>query len=68
MKLRNLQVGYSLPKHFSNKLFANSLYVYLSGQNLFTLKASGFTGVDPETPTWGYPIPTMLTAGAKITF
>ena len=68
LKLRNLQLGYTLPKHVTNKVFANNLYVYVSGQNLFTLKAKGFTGVDPETPTYGYPIPTMLTAGAKITF
>ncbi len=68
MKLRNLQLGYTLPKKLSNKLFANNLYFYLSGQNLFTIKAKGFTGIDPEAPGFGYPIPTMVTAGAKITF
>ena len=68
MKLRNLQIGYTLPKQILNKIWANNIYLYLSGQNLFTIKAKGFTGVDPETPTFGYPIPTMLTSGVKITF
>jgi len=68
MKLRNLQIGYTVPKQVLNKLWANNIYLYLSGQNLFTIKAKGFTGVDPETPTFGYPIPTMLTGGVKITF
>ena len=68
LKLRNLQLGYTLPKKAVNKLFANNLYFYVSGQNLLTFKAKGYTGVDPETPTFGYPIPTMLTMGAKITF
>ena len=68
MKLRNLQIGYTLPQKAISKLWANNIYFYLSSQNLFTIKAKGFTGVDPETPTFGYPIPTMLTGGAKITF
>lgn len=68
LKLRNLQLGYTLPTQIASKIFASNLYLYVSGQNLFTIKAKGFTGVDPETPTYGYPIPTMLTFGTKITF
>ena len=41
---------------------------YLSGQNLFTIKSKSFTGVDPENPGWGYPIPTTLTFGLNATF
>lgn len=68
MKLRNIQLGYTLPSKISEKISARSLNVYVSGQNLFTIKSKDFTGVDPETPTWGYPIPSMLTAGVRATF
>lgn len=68
MKLRNIQLGYTLPSKISEKISAKSLNVYVSGQNLFTIKSKKFTGVDPETPAWGYPIPSMATAGVRLTF
>lgn len=68
MKLRNLQVGYTIPKKVTEKIGLNNIYFYISGQNLLTLKSKSFTGVDPETPTYGYPIPTMFTGGLKVTF
>jgi hypothetical protein len=44
--------------------------VYIGGQNLLTIKKSSgdnkFTGLDPENPGWGYPIPVTLTAGLNI--
>ncbi|NCA85210.1 MAG: TonB-dependent receptor [Clostridia bacterium] len=65
LKLRYLQVGYTfdLPKSGIDKL-----RVYLGGQNLVTIKSKSFTGIDPETPNWGYPIPVTLTAGVNLTF
>lgn len=68
MKLRNLQLGYTLPKTISSKIRASNLNLYVSGQNLFTLKSKSFTGVDPEAAGFGYPIPTMLTTGLRVTF
>jgi hypothetical protein len=68
MKLRNLQLGYTLPKAISSKIRASNLNLYVSGQNLFTLKSKSFTGVDPEAAGFGYPIPTMLTTGLRVTF
>ncbi len=67
-KLRNLQIGYTIPKRFTDKISLSNLYIYISGQNLLTIKSKSFTGVDPEIPTYGYPIPTMLTAGVKVAF
>ena len=68
MKLRNLQLGYTLPKTVAGKIGASNLNIYVSGQNLFTIKSENFTGIDPETPTYGYPIPTMITTGLRATF
>lgn len=44
------------------------LRMYVSAQNLFTIKSSSFTGVDPENPNYGYPIPLNITFGLNVTF
>ena len=44
------------------------LRFYISAQNLLTIKSKSFTGVDPENPNFGYPIPTNLTFGLNLTF
>ncbi len=69
LKLRNLQVGYTLPIKSST---LKKLRVYLGGQNLITIAKwwgdDQFTGIDPENPGWGYPVPTNITAGLNVTF
>ena len=44
------------------------LRLYLSAQNLLTIKAKSFTGVDPENANFGYPIPLNVTFGLNVTF
>ncbi|MDR2271028.1 MAG: TonB-dependent receptor [Sphingobacterium sp.] len=68
MKLRNLSLGYTLPTATASHLRMSRLRVYVTGQNLFTVKSKNFTGVDPENVGWGYPIPTTWTAGVNIGF
>lgn len=68
LKLRTLQLGYSLPKIYAKKVGMERLRFYASGQNLLTIKSKSFTGIDPETPGFGYPIPMTFTVGANITF
>lgn len=68
LKLRNLQLGYTLPQHISKKALMEKIRIYVSGQNLFTIKSKNFTGVDPENPGFGYPIPVTFTAGLNVTF
>lgn len=68
LKLRNLQLGYNVPKTFLSKIRVNNFRVYASAQNLFTIKHKDFTGVDPENPAWGYPIPLTITFGINATF
>jgi TonB-linked SusC/RagA family outer membrane protein len=67
LKLRNLQIGYTLPKSITSRIMANNVNIYVSGQNLLTFKAKNFTGIDPEAAGFGYPIPTMLTGGIRLT-
>ena len=68
LKLRTIQLGYNFPQSIASKLSMQRLRMYVSAQNLFTIKSSSFTGVDPENPNYGYPIPLNITFGLNVTF
>ena len=68
LKLRNLQLGYNLPKSALEKMRMQNWRWFVSAQNVFTIHSAKFTGVDPENPTFGYPIPLTVTLGTKVTF
>jgi TonB-linked SusC/RagA family outer membrane protein len=46
VRLRNLQLGYTLPKRFTDRVKIKHVRVYASAQNLFTW--TNFKGWDPE--------------------
>lgn len=73
LRLKNLTVGYDLTSqirkcsHFGNRM--SSLYVYVSGENLFTF--TGYSGMDPEVggfDTMKYPVSRVLSFGVKLTY
>ena len=72
LKLRNLQLGYTIPKRIMDYVKISSARVYIQGQNLFTIKdtkgSDQYTGVDPENPNFAYPIPRTLTLGVNLNF
>lgn len=68
LKLRNLQIGYNLSRKTLEKIRLSKLRLYASAQNVFTIKSKNFTGVDPENPGWGYPIPFTMTFGLNVSF
>lgn len=68
LKMRNIQLGYNFPKSLLERIKLSSLRTYISAQNLFTIKSKSFTGVDPENPAWGYPIPMTFTFGLNLSF
>ena len=68
LKLRTIQLGYNFPQALAAKLAMQRLRMYVSAQNLFTIKSCNFTGVDPENPNYGYPIPLNITFGINVTF
>lgn len=70
LKLKNVELGYSLPSSISNKLAMKNLRVYVSGYNLLILydhmKDMGF---DPETNDyWYYPQQRTFNFGVNLTF
>jgi TonB-linked SusC/RagA family outer membrane protein len=68
MKLRNLQLGYSLPNSLFSKVKVQGVRVYVQGQNLFTVKSKEYTGADPEVTNYQYPVPRIFSAGLNLSF
>lgn len=71
-RLKNIQLGYTLPKAILNRIKFQKLRVYINGQNLLT--KTKFEGFDPERPQGsarggdGYPLLKIYTAGLNVTF
>lgn len=68
MKLRSLQLGYNMSSKLLSKLKMSNARVYLSAQNLLTIKSDGFTVADPENPNWAYPHATSVSFGLQLGF
>jgi TonB-dependent starch-binding outer membrane protein SusC len=51
MRLKNINIGYSLPSSIISKLKLSNLRIYYSGQNLLTF--TKYSGLDPELSTFG---------------
>lgn len=67
-KLRTLQLGYNLPSQLLSRLRMSRARIYVSGQNLLTIKSGSLTCTDPENPNWAYPIPTSVSFGLQVDF
>ena len=48
LKLRNIQLGYNLPKSFTTRIGMERFYIYVVAENLIMFKSSQFSGPDPE--------------------
>ncbi len=49
IRLKNCQLGYSIPEKIANQWHIKNLRIYVTGQNLWTL--TKYTGLDPEMNT-----------------
>ena len=70
LRLKNLQLGYTLPESLTRKISAENIRIYANAQNLFVL--TKFEGFDPERGIRqtgvGYPLHRTITFGIGITF
>ena len=77
LRLKNVTIGYTLPRSVLRKMHFDTMRVYVSAENLFTI--TGYSGPDPEVSTrnsvltpgfdWSaYPRSRSLTAGLSFTF
>jgi hypothetical protein len=69
IRLKNMQLGYSLPESLLKKSFLRKVRVYVAGENLLTLSRF-YKGWDPEMSTSGtwYPLAKLYVAGLNIDF
>lgn len=70
LRLKNIQIGYNLPKSLSDRISVDKLRLYLSGDNLITISEFEF---DPERKADDYTVnkyPQIKTysIGARLTF
>ena len=71
LRLKNIQLGYSLPKSICGKTFIKRLRVYVSADNLFQIN-NFWKGWDPEMPSVSsgnvYPQTKVISAGLDLNF
>ena len=69
IRLKNAQIGYTLPTDLTKKVGIEKVRAYVSGSNLFTL--TGVKYFDPEMPNVNqgyYPQQRVYEFGLNITF
>ncbi len=67
LRLKSVELGYTLPKSIVNKISVENLRVYVSGTNLFTIDS--FKVADPEVGSiTEYPLQRMINFGVNLTF
>ena len=66
IKLKNIQLGYTLPENIRKFLMLKSARIYVAASNIFTL--TKYTGLDPEALGYSYPIPRTYTFGLNVSF
>ena len=67
LRLRNLNISYSLPKEWMNKIGVKQFQLFFTGTNLFTISA--FKEYDPEQAALdSYPIMRSFTGGFNLNF
>ena len=72
LRLKNVEIGFSLPQKWMQKLKMQKARIYFQGLNLFTFDKLQDVDIDPETQSgdgasW-YPIQKVFNFGIDITF
>lgn len=65
LRVKNIQLGYTLPKSWTNAVKIEKLRVYTSLENFFTF--TNYPGLDPESG-WAYPAMKQASFGINLTF
>lgn len=66
LKIRNIQLGYTIPANLISKTGINKLRVYTSLENFFTI--TNYPGLDPEVSNIGYPTMKQAVFGLNLSF
>ena len=68
LRLKNLDIGYTMPKPWVNAIHLENVRIYISGQNLITWSAFDLWDPELDSDKRGeeYPITRSFTAGIQI--
>ena len=75
VRLRQVQLGYTLPKSWVKKIYCDRIRFYVSAENVFTI--TGYSGANPEfsmgvlnsgIDRFTYPFSRSYTVGAQVSF
>ena len=66
LKIRNIQLGYTIPKKIMNRTGINGLRIYGSLENFFTF--TKYPGIDPEVSGMNYPSMKQAVFGINFSF
>ena len=66
LKLRNVELGYTLPANLTQKIGVKTTRLFVNGLNLWTLSSKTFNGADPENLNGSYPIERVFSLGLNI--
>ena len=75
LRLKNIELGYTIPESITSKVFISRLRLYVAAENLLTF--TKYWGFDPEISSAAtscgvdfgvYPQPRVLRVGANVTF
>jgi TonB-linked SusC/RagA family outer membrane protein len=66
-RMKNITIGYTLPKKLTRQFFVERLRFYVSTNDLFCLNHYP-TGFDPERTVSSYPITSSVIFGANVNF
>lgn len=67
LKLKSLQLGYTIPERLTKKASMSNVRVFIGGENLLTI--TDYPGIDPEVgASISYPTMRQYTLGLNITF
>ena len=69
VRLKNVSLGYNLPKSWLNRIGVSRIKVYIAGENLLTF--CGLEDIDPEessTRGWSYTNVKKVSLGLKVSF
>lgn len=69
LRLKNIEIGYTLPNKLLSKAGVKGLRIYASGQNLFVWDGLVITHLDPEQNSGlAYPITKNVSVGINVNF
>lgn len=68
IRLKSVEIGYTLPEKWLSKLYIRNLRIYLSGLNLFTLSKFKEWDVEQGGNGFNYPIQSVYNIGLNVNF